>query len=288
MWKVSKVLWFLTQSDILTFVVPNTAFGMLGALSGARLTTNQAPQVLVILARLPIVFAWNFSNTAVFDLANQRLPESTVEEALNKPWRPIPRGCITPVQMRRLLLGTLPVVLLSGYFWKVFLETTLLFVLTWMYNDLQGSDEDFVLRNLLIALAALLYNGGSLRIACGSDYGLSTAGYYWTAMVAGIIFSTIQIQDLKDVAGDRARKRRSAPIVLGENPTRVTISLLVITWSILCPLYLDSGLMGYVLPLALGFVVAARTTWMSGLQTDRRSWQLWTGWLMILYLLPLM
>ena len=71
-----EIFWLFSQSDFFTFVLPNTAFGILGALSGSRLTTNENVSLGNVLRRIPLVILFNWSNVFIFDLANQRLPES--------------------------------------------------------------------------------------------------------------------------------------------------------------------------------------------------------------------
>lgn len=221
-----------------TFVIPNTAFGIFGALAGPVLTTNKPTSFSVILVRIPCVLAWNWLNLIVFDLANQRSPNSVTEDTLNKPWRPIPAGHVTPAQMRRLLLAALPVVQAINFFLGGWQETSLLFGLTWMYNDLRGGDDSFLLRNMIISLAYGLYSGGSLRVACSAGHTLHETGFRWVFIITAIIFSTMHIQDLKDVAGDQARSRQSAPLVLGDSVARWTIAVPILAWSVFCPLYL--------------------------------------------------
>ena len=50
-----EIFWLFTKSDFLTFVVPNTVFGILGALSGSRLTTDAHVSVGGVLRRIPLV-----------------------------------------------------------------------------------------------------------------------------------------------------------------------------------------------------------------------------------------
>ncbi|KAI9874354.1 MAG: hypothetical protein M1830_009846, partial [Pleopsidium flavum] len=191
-------LWLFTQSDIITFVIPVTAFGILGALAGPLLTTNKSPGLMEILGRLQRVLLWNWLNTLIFDLANQRLPEAIVEDALNKPSRPLPAGRITAPQTRVLLLATVPIVLAITYFLGAWEETALLFCLNWMYNDLKGGDENFIVRNLIIGLAFALYDEASLRVACGFHQAVTIPGYHWVAITSGVIFTTMHVQDMKD------------------------------------------------------------------------------------------
>lgn len=278
--------WLFTESDFATFVVPDTVFGIFGALAGPLLTKNAAPDLLVILARVPLVLLYNWANLLIFDLANQRLPEAVEEDAWNKPWRPLPSGRITVPQTRRLLLASLPVVLVINWSLGVWEETALLFALTWMYNDLKGGEEDFIVRNLIIGFAFGLYNGGALRIACGINDCITASGYSWVVLISCVIFTTMQVQDLKDLAGDKARGRRSAPLVLGDAASRWTIAVPVVVWSVVCPLFLRVGPLGYLVTFALGAVIVARIFIWRNIDADRKTWKLWTAWTALLYLLP--
>ena len=282
-----QIFWLLTKNDVWTFVIPNTIFGIFGALAGPVLTTSRTVSLISILARFPSVLVWNWLNLTIFDLANQRQPDSVAEDTLNKPWRVIPAGRVTPTQMRRMLLASLPIVLAINYTLGAWQETALIFTLTWMYNDLRGGDEDFVLRDLIIAVAFAVYNEGSLRIACGTDHCVTPAGFRWIALISAVVFTTMHIQDLKDVDGDLARERRTLPIVFGSDTARRTVATSVLFWAVFCPLYLRLGVVGHALPVTLGGLVALKTLREKGPESDHRSWQLWAGWLMCLYALPL-
>lgn len=270
---------------------PETAFGVFSALSGSLLTTNDTPNLLEVVRRVPHVLLWTWLNTFVFALANQRHPDSVEEDLLNKPWRPLPANRITQTQTRRLLLASLPIVLAICYFYLGGAEeTVLLYSVTWMYNDLGGSDEDFVTRNFIIALAYTVYGFGSSRVACGyGQFSVNSTASCWLAMVGGVIFTTMQVQDLKDQEGDRVRNRKTAPLVLGDSTARLTVAVSVLTWSILCPAfwYLEAFSLGFFLPLGLGIVVATRVHWWRNAEADCMTWKLWSYWLASLYVLPL-
>lgn len=147
--------------------------------------------------------------------------------------------------------------------------------------------NSFVLRNVMFGIAFGLYNGGSLRIACGAEQSVNRAGICWILMIAVVISSTMHIQDLKDVIGDRARNRRSAPLVLGDEMTRWTLVILIIAWSFICPLCLGVGLLAFFLLVAVGVHISLQLLWCRDICTDRRSWYAWAGWLICLYTLPL-
>ncbi|TVY15570.1 Fumagillin beta-trans-bergamotene synthase [Lachnellula arida] len=283
-----QTLWLLTVSDIGTFVVPGTAFGMFGALAGPLLTTSDSPDLFEILGRLPLVFLWNFAYLCIFTLANQRLPESVLEDSLNKPWRPLPSGRLTIIGTRRILLAALPVVLTINYLLGAWEETALLFCLTWMYNDLKGGDEDFILRNLIISGAFFLYNKGSLKVASGPNYNTPLPRtWLWLSIVSGVIFTTMHVQDMADQEGDGAKGRRSAPIVLGDRTARWTVAIPTAIWAVVCPLFWRMGPVGYIVPVGLGFYIVGRELWLQNPVADKKTWHYWCLWTACLYVLPL-
>ncbi|KAK5632361.1 hypothetical protein RRF57_008075 [Xylaria bambusicola] len=231
---IMMIFWRSTRDDVPTFLGPTTLFGLCGALAGPTLMGPEGRvQKLELVFRLPsVVFVW--SNMLVFQLGNQRLPESVVEDSLNKPWRLVPSGLVTLIQIRRALLLIVPVLWACNYLLDVANETALLTVLYWLYNDLGGSDENWILRNVLIAAGCGLWNHGSIKVSSGrSSDDLTSTGVAWTLIVSGVVLTTMHVQDLKDQQGDRSRGRQTAPIVLGDKLARWTIAGPVIFWSVL-------------------------------------------------------
>lgn len=89
-----SLAWNFIESDFTTFAIPNTAFGVVGAVASVALVDGPVslrPTLIRIILRLPSILAFNIANLLVFDLANQRSPSSVVEDRINKPWRPIPQ-----------------------------------------------------------------------------------------------------------------------------------------------------------------------------------------------------
>lgn len=301
---LANLFWLITQDDFGTFVGPNTAFGIFGALGGP-LFLMQPLSPSAVLLRLPAVILFNWSNLLIFDLANQRLPESALEDASNKPWRPVPSGLLTSDQVRRAMLVLLPLVLgLNQVLFDTGTETVLLYALTWMYNDLGGGDDGWVQRNVIIAAAFGLYNLGSVRVASDAQVsGLTPDAVLWILVVSAVILTTMHVQDLKDQEGDRRRGRRTAPHVLGDGTARWTIAIPVGAWSIFCTAFWGysycwgrgGGRVGEVsIPevvisayiVILGAWVAFRCLALRTPASDRATWQLWALWTASLYVLP--
>ena len=283
----ARTLWLFTRSDHKTFVFPETTFGVLSALSGKPLSSN-TPDLVAVLRRVPAVLLWTWLNTFVFVLANQRLPQSIQEDLLNKPWRPLAAGRITEEQTRRLLTTSIPATLAIVFFFLGATEETLMiFCGSWVYNDLGGADESFIIRNFMIGLSFSVWCSGALRVASASR-DITPTAYLWLTIVGVVVFTTIQVQDLKDQAGDCVRRRRTAPLVLGDVAARWGVAVPVLAWSLLCPMFWNVGVFGYLIPIGYGIVIATRVLVIRHRAGDRTTWRLWSYWLVLLYSLPLL
>lgn len=261
---------------------------MLSALAGPLLVTDSEPQSLEILGRLPKVLLWNWLNVLLFDIANQRLPQSVVEDSVNKAWRPLPSGRTSLKAARRLLLGVVPLVFLASLYLGGMPETVAMMVLTWMYNDLGGADETYNIRNFINALGFMCYSSGTLTVASGySRLHFNDRAHQWILIVGTIVFSTLSMQDMPDISGDRERGRKTLPLIHGENIARWAIALPVIFWSWICPIFWQLGAIGYIPPVSIGCVLAFRVLVFRDVPSDKVSWKMWCLWTMILYALPL-
>ncbi|KAK5628653.1 hypothetical protein RRF57_004368 [Xylaria bambusicola] len=289
---IPKLIWIFTESNFDTFVIPNTAFGVLGAFAASILVEGyqKPPTALEILWRFPLALAFNWYSVFIFDLANQRSPESIQEDLINKPWRPIPTGKVTATEARRILLVAIPLVLLFNYMLGVWRQGFIILILTWMYNDIRGSDE--VVRDLIISVAYGMFNSASLEIAVGggeyTNINISRGGLIWTAMISAVILTTMQVQDLKDQAGDRTRGRQTIALWIGDRFSRITIAFFVCFWSAACLLFWDLRPYGYIIPAATGAVTAYRVLSKKTPKEDATTWRWWCLWTITLYLLPIL
>ncbi|KAH7130476.1 UbiA prenyltransferase family-domain-containing protein [Dendryphion nanum] len=282
-----KTLYLFTANDFTTFAIPTTLFALFASLSGPLLTTNPSPSLLPILSRLPAALLIVWANLLIFNISNQRTPTAVAEDKINKPHRPLPSGRISTESSRRLLLCVIPLVLALGWALQCWQETLLLFTATWMYNDLQGCDEDWVLRNALIALGYGLYSSAALRVVVGRGESVTGMGIQWVGIVTAVMFVTQHICDIKDVEGDRIRGRRSAPIVLGDEMVRWSVAAPVVVCSVLCPAFFGLGVRASLITLGMGALVAGRTVVWRDLKSDKLTWKLWAAWTVGLFALPL-
>jgi hypothetical protein len=109
------------------------------------------PDLFRILSRTPFIILWNWLNLLVFNIANQRLPDSIIEDKINKPWRPMPSCRLSADEARQLLLLVLPCSLTLISYIGALDDALLMVTLTWMYNDLGGADvsSSYIYENAL-------------------------------------------------------------------------------------------------------------------------------------------
>ncbi|KAH6714280.1 UbiA prenyltransferase family [Leptodontidium sp. 2 PMI_412] len=277
-----KTAFLITKSDVKTTILPATTFAFTAAYSGV-LSTEPTPDFVHVLFSLLKSVLWTWMNLWIFNLSNQRLPNSVLEDSINKPWRAIPSGRLTSEEARRLLLISIPAVFLATLYLGGSKESLFLMVLTWIYNDLGAAEEHFLIRHVNNALGFTTFGAGAAQVACGT---LNTTTYYWLAIIATAITCTIQFQDMEDQEGDRMRLRRTLPIVLGDFQTRRINALTILAFSIVAPAFWQLSLAGYVLPIVLGSSIAIRTLIRKDLAADKQTFKLWCLWLMLLYVLP--
>ncbi|KAL5371597.1 hypothetical protein DPSP01_014155 [Paraphaeosphaeria sporulosa] len=283
----ARTLWLFTESDFLSFVGPNALYGLATALAGAPLTTTECPDLIHILVRFPRVVLWNYLVLLVSVLANQKSFEGAMEDAINKPWRPIPSSRITRDQARMLQLFTMPFGMGMNYFLGAWEETALVYNLAWMYNDLGGGDN-WIIRNIILGLALSQFNKGGMRVAAEiQGVQIPESSWWWLFITSMILATTFQAQDMKDQEGDRARGGRTAPLVIGDTAARWTIAVPVMAWSFVCPLFWGLNWVGYVLPVGVGALVSARFVMLRGFWADKKTWWLWTFWTAIIWFVPL-
>jgi len=281
-------LWLFTANDIKAIVYPESAFGIFAALSGSLLTTNDEPQFFKIIGRLPYAMLWLWLNLLLFNISNQRLPQSILEDAVNKPYRPLPSKRITTTQARRLLLWVIPGVLAASLYLGGTTEAVLMMLLTWMYNDLGGADESYFLRNLINACGLMCYSSGAAKVALDhTRFELNPVAYQWILVIGAIVLTTLQLQDMSDQEGDRARGRLTVPLVFGDTFARWTIAVPVVAWSFFCPAFWNLDVYGYLSPVAVGSFLAVRVILFRTVAADKLTWKTWCIWMASLYMLPL-
>lgn len=283
-----RTLWLFARSDLKTVVFPQTVFGCVALLSREAFGVQGSTEVVELLRRLPLIMSWVWINLLGEVVANQRLAGSIVEDSINKPWRPLPSKRVTTDEARCLLLWIL---LPSGYIAGALFggsdASVALMVFSYMYNDLDGANENWLLRNVLNACGLSSFSLGAAEVAWGRQTVLNGTICTWIAILAAVISSTVQLQDLPDIDGDKARGRRTMPLIYGDTLVRWSICIPTLFWSLYCPFYWGLDVPGFLLPVLVGLLICGRLITLRCSGADAVTWKLWCGWMGILYLLPL-
>lgn len=109
----------------------------------------------------------------------------------------------------------------------------------------------------------------------------------WFAIIGGIVFTTVHLQDLYDQDGDALRGRRTLPLVIGDLPTRWLIAAVMPIWGLACPLFWRATAIGWIFSVSLGVTVVVRTLMMRTTESDKSIFIVWNMWMTTVYLLPM-
>lgn len=283
------VLYLFTANDFVSVLYPAALFALFSCLSGTLLTTNPHPTLFSTVCHLPQILLWIWLNLLVLCLANQRLPDSIVEDAANKPWRPLPSHQMTATQARRVLIGAIAVTYSASWCLGGIGETLVLFTFNWIYNDLDAANEHYAARNLMNALGITCIGAGAARVGCVPGHDVSSNSWQWWLIISMVLLTTIQAQDLYDQEGDAKRGRSTVPLALGDPVARWTVAVPVMCWSVAVPAFWDVGRTTayFFVPMALGSLVACRILVFRNAYADRLTFKVWAVWIISLYALPL-
>lgn len=267
-----------------------TATGLVNLFAGSALNSEQSPDVKILdlpFRFLAVIF-WVWLNFLVFCVGNQRRLSSVAEDALNKPWRPIPSGRLSPSSATSLWVA-LHVAVLAGCVYFGATEYTIsLLILGYMYNDLEGGNHPFS-RNLINACAVVAFALGATTVAyAGQPLSLTEQAKQWHWMIGAIVFTTLQVQDLCDQEGDRGRGRATIPIVWGDHVARWTVIVPMLTWSIGAPSFWRVPWWGYIGPFGIGAMICMRASMLKGVEADRKTYKVWGLWIVCVLAVPAM
>lgn len=241
-----------------------------------------------------LYFTWHL--TLCFNLGNQRQPQSVIEDGTNKPWRPIPAGRISPARAQIWqVISIASLLFLCGTKMGAWKETCFYLFCTWLYNEQAWGDTSWWQRSLMNAFGITTNRVATLRVAITAvqwqapqQLQFSDDGLVWFLMCACIVFTTIQVQDLRDQEGDALIDRRTLPLILGDAPTRGLTAIAVMTWSAVCPLYWELDMSSCIVSLVSGAVVTSHILLNRSIAHDRLAFRLLGAWWVLLYFLPVM
>ena len=281
-----KSIWLFTLSDIKTIIGPKTIFGILNASSAPVFGISSTVSDPRVIRRLLIVILWTWINLLPFAIDNRRQPAAIAEDSINKPWWPMPSKRLTPKQAQLIMVSLYPVAVLVSIHVGGLKQCILLVSLGLWYNDLGGADTSFVIRNLINACGFCCYSSGAMEVALGSPLSWTPRLVRWFVLIGGIVFSTVQIQDLYDQDGDKLRGRNTLPLVLGDAQARWITAVSMSVWCWMSPWFWGLHWTAYTVSVGLGCLIGLRLLTRRAVKDDRRTFMLWNMWMALNYSLP--
>jgi 4-hydroxybenzoate polyprenyltransferase len=224
-------LLLFTYDQFFDTIIPGTIFSLLATLSASGLNLPFLP-ITTVLFRAPFISAWLWLIILQFCLQNQCSDGSPEEDAINKPWRPIPSNRISLGGAKILLTAAHIAAGIASWYLDVFYPFLAWTALSTLYNDLGGSDCNGYIRNLFCGGFFTCSFGGALAISLG-DADISQAAMQWTFLVCWcVLLTTIQTQEFRDEVGDNARGRKTLVTQLGRVKALWTVYITVTFWSL--------------------------------------------------------
>ena len=292
-------MWLFTSTDLKTILGPSVLFAILNSTAislnpESFQSTCNVPTPSQILSRAPLVIFWVWINLLPFAIDNQRQPDAIKEDTLNKSWRPLPSQRLAPEPAKRLMVLLYCIAIVTSHLLENLPQCLALIILGCWYNDFNGGDVSCMLRNFINACGYMCFSSGALEVAVG-EFGTRSCQpvsmlqlwRWWYAVLACVIFSTVQMQDMYDQRGDGARNRKTVPLVVGDSLSRWMIAIPTIFWSWMTPFLWEISPLGYAFPVSLGTIVAVRALRVRTEAGDKRTFQAWNLWIGGLYSLPL-
>ena len=208
------VTWQTIKNDYNTTLVPITLYFLFASYEAEKLFLPKDIFLGLLYALLYI---------APFCFSNQI--QGIEEDRIEKPDRPLASGLISVRgAWYRFICWTLA--LLGWSFCFGMQKWSLMWVATTVFHNFLGGDNHFVTKNTLC-----------MTLGTAAQFGAAWTTYHprmcslqrrWMWMIAIWIGILANIQDFRDMRGDRKRGRRTLPLVIGVLPARKLMALLCV------------------------------------------------------------
>jgi 4-hydroxybenzoate polyprenyltransferase len=279
-------IYLVCSSNICDIIIPGFIFGAINSHIAPRYSMGPAISANNILASAPFMLLWSVSNLFLFCLHNQRHPETIAEDTLNKPWRPMVTGRMTPQHATRIAYLMHPVCFLIALRIGGFIPYMILTFFHLWYNELGGASNG-ILKNIHNAVGFSCFYIGPLEVA--TQHSVIRAGQVikiWLTVLMAIFATTSHAQDFRDMEGDRAASRRTIPLVFGDIQSRVFIALVVPIWTTVACWLWEVGWIEGVCVTFTGATLVVSLLLCRSRAGDALSWKLWVVWVQALIMLP--
>ncbi|KAL0959326.1 hypothetical protein HGRIS_014587 [Hohenbuehelia grisea] len=260
-----------TWTDYKTIFFPITAFAC-------------ATAPVHSISKLVQGWLWIWIHLLLCNVSNQA--RSKNEDAINRPWRPLPSGRITEVQAVWMRYVTAVICLCwSAYYGRyLLLATTGLIVTTFLYDE-AGFAGHVIGKNFCNIGGYTAFEVGATSLM-GNAFGLDTTAVNAVLLSGLLIFTTIQAQDFSDVEGDAAIGRVTFPIYAPEFSRAFTLAAML-AWSIGLGWFWGIGTASRVALSVLGTYIGLRFYLWRTPEADKRSYLIFNAWLMLVHVLPI-
>lgn len=248
--------WGFVRYDVSSTVVPAS----LGMVAAARFGGSASPATLLLGALYFLLYVYTFA------VSNQII--GIEEDRRNKPDRPLAAGAVA-------LRGAWARWLLAMVLFPVLgaalgvLHWALLWQLCFCLYNFGGFARHWATKSLVMGVGLV----AQLAAAWSIVGPVPDIAWQWISGLAVVAFVHCNIQDLRDVAGDRVLGRRTLPIVYGMRRTCLAMAVL---FGVGLPLVTHGWLFA---PLRLDWAVVACMTVLDGLA-------LWIGARLVLDMRP--
>ncbi|RDX41979.1 hypothetical protein OH76DRAFT_1489033 [Lentinus brumalis] len=265
-------LYMFTRDDILTLIIPTAIYGTFAA----------PPETMHhIIPRL----TWIWVNLLEFNLANQTVDAD--EDAMNKPWRPIPSKRISQSTARSLRWILLPICFLISCAFRVPLDCLVIHIGNICYHDF-GFASHWVGKNLVNGLGLAAFNGGASMIMHHYSLTGSASGSRRDIQILNflLISTTIHAQDFRDVVGDHATGRLTIPLAY-PRASRLSMLVLLPAWSLFLCLFWHVPAFVSTVVCAFATYVGLQFCWNGGTSAkDNAGYRDYNIWLCFVHVLP--
>ena len=193
-----RLSWGFVRYDFSSTVMP----GMLFVVAASRSIGQVEPSTLAA------AFVYFFLYVYTFAVSNQITGLS--EDQLNKPDRPLPAGMTTVAgAWVRWVVGMLAFAVVGELLGV--LRWALMWQVCFCLYNFAGFARHYVTKSLIMGLGVIAQLAAAWTIVTP----MTPISWRWVTGLALVAFVFCNIQDLRDVAGDRTLGRRTMPIVYG-------------------------------------------------------------------------
>ncbi|KAI0262562.1 UbiA prenyltransferase family-domain-containing protein [Gloeopeniophorella convolvens] len=293
-WSISVNLTFNKAEDLLSYFYSSVQYNLHTAIlfTWTDYKTIFLPITAFACATAPVqslsslfqCWIWIWLHLLLCNVSNQA--RSREEDAVNRPWRPLPSGRITESQAVALRWATVVLCVLwsSIYDQDLVLTTLGLVATTFIYDEL-GAASHIVGKNFCNIGGYASFEVGATTII-GATHAMDVVSVTAVVISGILIFTTIQAQDFPDVEGDKALGRMTFPIYAPEFSRAFTL-FATIAWSMFLSWFWGVGPISTAVLMSFGAYVGMRYYLWRTLEADKKSYLIFNVWLMVAHVLPL-